>query len=44
MRRAIKATLFHCSSTDKNPRHHECPVGKNGWRFYNRSLAKEQQL
>ncbi|KAE8742066.1 hypothetical protein FOCC_FOCC012393 [Frankliniella occidentalis] len=31
MQKAIKATLYHCSSTDQKPMHQFCPTGKNSW-------------
>ncbi|EZA54492.1 hypothetical protein X777_05747 [Ooceraea biroi] len=31
MKRAIKATLDHLTSTDKNPKHKNCPPGNESW-------------
>lgn len=39
MKKAIFATLDHCSSTDKKPQHGSCPVGVESWCFYQRALA-----
>lgn len=39
MKRAIFATLDHCQSTDENPLHEKCPVGKDSWCFYQRDIA-----
>lgn len=30
-RQRIWATLFHCLSTDDNPRHSRCPPGEDSW-------------
>ena len=43
IKRAINTSLLHYTSTDKKSCHHECPVGKNSWCFYNKSLAKGEQ-
>lgn len=34
MKQATLASLFHCSSTDAQPRHCLCPVGPNSWCGY----------
>lgn len=34
MKQATLASLFHCSSTDAQPRHGLCPVGPNSWCGY----------
>ena len=39
MRRAIQATLQHCSSTDTDPHHDLCPEGETPWCFFNRAKA-----
>lgn len=31
MRKAIWATFYHKISTDKEPQHHNCPVGTDSW-------------
>ncbi|GFS48185.1 uncharacterized protein TNCV_2295971 [Trichonephila clavipes] len=40
MKTAIYASLMHCSSTDKNPMHGQCPEGESSWCFYKRAIAK----
>ncbi|GFW92280.1 uncharacterized protein TNCV_3541661 [Trichonephila clavipes] len=42
MKGAILASLFHCSSTDKTPKHSKCPTGSTSWCFYQRALAKNE--
>ncbi|GFV42294.1 uncharacterized protein TNCV_3165251 [Trichonephila clavipes] len=42
MKGAILASLFHCSSTDKTPKHSKCPTGSTSWCFYQRELAKNE--
>lgn len=39
MKTSIYATLHHCSSTDKKPKHDKCPIGKNSWCFFQRAIA-----
>ncbi|XP_015124356.1 uncharacterized protein LOC107046281 [Diachasma alloeum] len=39
MRREILATLKHCSSTNADPNHGDCPDGPDSWCFYNKRLA-----
>lgn len=39
MRRDIFATLFHKISTDKKPRHENCPVGKDSWCSWQKAKA-----
>lgn len=39
MRKDIMATLKHCSSTDAEPNHEDCPPGANSWCLYNRYKA-----
>ncbi|KAK3924135.1 Plastin-3, partial [Frankliniella fusca] len=41
MRKAILATLFHYSSTDKKPMHQNCPKGIESWCFYNKGIAQK---
>ena len=36
MAKAIKASLFHVASTEKNPQHHLCPKGDDSWCGYQR--------
>ncbi|GFO19521.1 hypothetical protein PoB_004602600 [Plakobranchus ocellatus] len=40
--RAVLASLFHCYSTDNNPQHQFCPVGKDSFCFYQSALAKKE--
>ena len=40
MSRAIHAILKHYSSTPEQPRHEDCPTGKDSWCSYNRDKAK----
>lgn len=42
MKNSIMATLHHCVSTDENPKHAKCPVGKDSWCFYNRALSENK--
>lgn len=39
MENAVKATLYHCASTDTKPNHKLCPKGANSWCFYNKAVA-----
>ena len=39
MSRATHAILKHYSSTPENPRHEDCPTGRNSWCSYNRDVA-----
>lgn len=34
MKKAIYATLYHCSSTDEKPKHTKCPNCKESWCFF----------
>ena len=43
MKKAVMATLLHCSSTDKAPNHSKCPKGKESWCFYNRAKALKKK-
>ncbi|KAE8741173.1 hypothetical protein FOCC_FOCC013296 [Frankliniella occidentalis] len=43
MQKAIKATLYHCSSTDQKPMHQFCSEGKNSWCFYKKGLAEKKK-
>jgi hypothetical protein len=42
MKKAIYATVYHCFSTDDNPRHEMCPTGSNSWCFYQSSVANHK--
>ncbi|GFW05130.1 uncharacterized protein TNCV_599241 [Trichonephila clavipes] len=39
MKRAIWAIYFHKLSTEDNPQHALCPLGKDSWCCYNRSIV-----
>lgn len=39
MKKAIWATYYHYSSTDKKPQHKKCPVGSDSWCSYQRAKA-----
>ena len=42
MRKAIWATIKHCTSTDEEPKHQDCPVGVRSYCFYQRALARNE--
>ena len=42
MAKAIKATMYHCFSTNERPLHHLCPTGEGSWCFYNSAVARNQ--
>lgn len=44
MKRAVEATLLHMSSTDDAPKHDLCLEGLESWCFYNRAVAKNEEL
>ena len=43
MRCAVFATFFHAASTDEEPHHNHCPVGRDSWCFFQRALAMEEE-
>ena len=43
MQNAVLATFDHAVSTDENPQHGRCPVGRDSWCFYQKALATGQQ-
>ena len=43
MRQRVWASLFHCMSTDSNPRHTRCPTGDKSWCFYQRAVARDEE-
>ncbi|KAJ8681703.1 hypothetical protein QAD02_017495 [Eretmocerus hayati] len=43
MKRAILATLDHCSSTDAKHNHKLCPDGPDSWCFFKKALALKQK-
>ena len=46
MKDAVWAIYYHSISTDKEPKHQHCPIGKDSWCKYNRVAAegKEQEF
>nr|XP_042896708.1 uncharacterized protein LOC122269121 [Parasteatoda tepidariorum] len=42
MKSAIYASLLHCSSSDKAPKHSKCPTGVQSWCFFQRALATSE--
>lgn len=40
MQKDILASFYHCSSTDSDPRHGFCPLGKDSWCFFQRARAE----
>ena len=42
MQDAIKATMYHAFSTDKNPKHNLCPKDAGSWCFYNNTIANKK--
>ena len=44
MKSAIYATLYHCTSTDKEPKHFKCPGGETSWCFFNRAIANGEPI
>nr|XP_042908183.1 uncharacterized protein LOC122271327 [Parasteatoda tepidariorum] len=43
MKNAIFASLYHCTSTDKSPKHMKCPEGSESWCFFNRAKAESRK-
>ena len=43
MSKATHAILKHYSSTPEQPRHEDCPVGRNSWCSYNRDKATRKK-
>ena len=39
LKKKIMAILLHLSSTDKLPKHNQCPPGKTSWCFWHRAVA-----
>jgi hypothetical protein len=42
IKRSILGTLYHCISTDRYPKHFNCPPGEHSWCFYNRAVANKE--
>jgi len=40
MKKAVMAILDHCSSTDADPRHQNCPKGEDSWCFHQKAVAR----
>ncbi|KAK7098137.1 hypothetical protein V1264_002497 [Littorina saxatilis] len=43
MKEAIWASFLHCSSTDDNPQHQQCPVGADSSCFFQKAVATGQE-
>ncbi|XP_076444868.1 uncharacterized protein LOC143282880 [Babylonia areolata] len=43
MKEAILASFLHCTSSDDNPQHMNCPEGPQSWCFYNKAIANSQR-
>ncbi|XP_076621601.1 uncharacterized protein LOC143342005 [Colletes latitarsis] len=41
MKNAIWATFYHKISTDRNPQHEKCPIGKDSWCSWQKAKAHE---
>ncbi|GFW04035.1 uncharacterized protein TNCV_2051511 [Trichonephila clavipes] len=39
MQQNVIAALYHCASSDKNPMHGHCPIGKESWCYFQRGVA-----
>lgn len=42
MKKAIMAIYHHLTSTDKDPKHHDCSSGSDSWCAYNAAQAKKE--
>ncbi|XP_053945027.1 uncharacterized protein LOC128854730 isoform X6 [Anastrepha ludens] len=42
MKKAIWATFYHYSSTDRKPKHHFCPEGRESWCKWQQAKAKNE--
>lgn len=42
MKKAIWATFYHYSSTDRKPQHHFCPEGRESWCKWQQAKAKNE--
>ena len=40
----VKAGLYHLASTDENPQHHLCPMGKDSWCGWQKDAANKTEL
>lgn len=43
MKSAVYASVLHCSSSNKSPKHNKCPSGETSWCFYQRAIAKGER-
>ncbi|XP_052130897.1 uncharacterized protein LOC113206150 isoform X2 [Frankliniella occidentalis] len=43
MKKAVLATLYHCTSTNQKPQHTYCPPGEESWCFYNKNKALKKR-
>lgn len=43
MQKDIMATLKHCSSTNEDPDHEDCPKGEESWCLYNKSRSSKKK-
>lgn len=44
MQQSVISALFHCASNCKKPMHGQCPVGKDSWCYYQRSLESNSNV
>lgn len=44
MRDIVFTTFFHAALTDEEPHHTYCPEGPDSWFFYQKGLAKGEEL
>ena len=44
MRDTVFTTFFHAALTDEEPHHTYCPEGPDSWCFYQKGLAKGEEL
>jgi hypothetical protein len=44
MAKATKAIMYHYASTEGNPQHTFCPVGRDSWCSYQRDVANNTKL
>lgn len=43
MKDAVWAIYYHSISTDQEPKHQHCPIGKDSWCKYNRAVAEGKE-
>ena len=44
MEKAIWAVFYHSVSTDNNPQHQYCPLGKDSWCKYQRAITDSNEI